>query len=114
MKANETTEVANEATMVLSDSERVELERAAQAGNANSAMRLADFYAINFGEDHIETIRWELQAARSGDCSMWADLNFRTQEDGQDIPAHLFTDGETLASIGLANGCGQYVPVKRR
>lgn len=101
-------EVANEAVIVLSENEVRVLKEKAQAGDLGSAKKLANFFIINLGMDQKESLKWQLQAARLGDCEYWADLMFLENNEKFVIPRDLFLSGEDLASIGEKNKCMNY------
>jgi hypothetical protein len=105
-------EIANEAGIAISDAELAALNERAEQGDLAAIRRLANAYAINAGSDDAETIYWELQAARNGDCDLWADLMFLVTEDGGEIPDSYFQSSESLESIGEANNCPRYEPIK--
>ncbi|MGC1467909.1 MAG: hypothetical protein WA793_00875 [Sphingorhabdus sp.] len=105
MDDHDALEVANEAVVVLSDSELRDLKERAQNGELISAQKLANYFTVNSGINESESIRWQLQAARLGDCEHWADLMFLQNEEHFVIPENLFFTGETLISIGKTNKC---------
>lgn len=104
-----------EAHTVISDEDLKNLKEKAEKGDREALRFLVlNYYGVNYGELHRETIYWEVKAARFGDCKLWEDLMFAVVEDGLQIPQEFFQPEETLQSIGKANGCSPYVPIKVR
>lgn len=114
MDDSKASEVANEAVIVLAESEIRALKEKAQDGDLKAAQRLANFFAVNSGINNLDSIRWQLQAARLGDCEHWADLMFLENEEDFSIPSELFLTGESLVSIGEANKCPKYRSQKNK
>lgn len=101
----ESEEVANEARIELAPETLQNLQQQALAGDLSAAQQLANYYAINFGDDHSDTVRWQLHGARLGDCELWEDLIFMEQHEQRPVPPDLFSENESLESIGTAKGC---------
>jgi hypothetical protein len=101
-------EVANEAIIIIPKSQLNDLVKRAQSGELKAARKLANYYIINLGDYNHDSIRWQLQAARLGDCEHWADLMFLEKEEHIAIPSNLFLKDETLLSIGGKSGCPKY------
>jgi hypothetical protein len=108
--SNDSEPVANEASVTLSKAELAALKQRADKGDLAAANALGNYYAVNAGLEHEDTIFWQLQAARLGDCAKWADLMFMEDHEGQPVPARFFKAGETLVSIGAASKCPPYKP----
>ena len=108
MNEHSASEVANEAMIVISKIELQDLKERAQNGELPAAQKLANYFSINLGDEDSESIRWQLQAARLGDCEYWADLMFLQIEEKVVIPDNFFMTGETLPSIGETNNCPKY------
>jgi hypothetical protein len=104
--------VANEAHIELTDAELAHLTQRGDQGDREAIEQLVNYYWINRGDRNEDTIYWQLQAARVGDCDQWSDLIFMTVDETHPVPPHLFSNGETLTSIGEANGCPHYSPRK--
>lgn len=97
--------VANEAYIERSEAALDSLKQMAQSGDRRATRELANYYRINLGDRAEEAIYWELHAARLGDCEAWADLTFMVETEDQPVPSRMFAPGETLPSIGQAQGC---------
>lgn len=110
----ENAEIANEAHVEIADARLAELRQRGEQGDREAIATLVNYYWINHGGANEQTIYWQLKAARLGDCEQWADIMFMVVDDGEPVPPHLFSEGETLVSIGEASGCPAYTSVKPR
>jgi hypothetical protein len=109
--------VANEAAIGLTDRELSDLKRRGDSGDLQAIRELVNYFRINVGDTSEDTIYWELQAARRGDCVLWNDLMFGLEDgrgvpEGFTVPERLLREGETLKSIGETVGCPPYVPAE--
>lgn len=109
--------VANEAAIGLTDRELSDLKRRGDSGDLQAIRELVNYFRINVGDTSEDTIYWELQAARRGDCVLWNDLMFGLEDgrgvpEGFTVPERFLREGETLKSIGETVGCPPYVPAE--
>ena len=110
--------VANEAVIDLTDGELSDLKRRGDSGDLRAIRELVNYFRINADDTSEDTIYWELQAARRGDCVLWNDLMFGVEDgrgvpEGFAVPERFLREGETLKSIGEAGGCPLYSPAEQ-
>lgn len=102
-----------EAHTIIPDEELRSLKEKAGKGDHGALnILIYNYYLVNFGESHPETIYWMMQAVRFGDCKVWNDLMFGVVEEGTKIPPKFFRPGETLEAMGKVAGCAPYVSIE--